>query len=39
MPSHELTREQLVELIGKMLVGGAKVSAEDIVRDYQVSQD
>ena len=39
MTSHELTREQLIEIIGKRLAGGGKISAADIVRDYQVSQD
>lgn len=38
MTTHELSRDQLIEIIGKML-GGGKISAEDIARDYQVSQD
>jgi len=39
MTSHELTRDQLIEIIGKYMAGGAKVSPEQIARDYQVSQD
>jgi hypothetical protein len=38
MSSHEMTREQLVEIVGKLLSGG-KISAEHIAKDYQVSKD
>jgi hypothetical protein len=39
MTAHELTRDQLIKIIGKMLAAGGKISDEQIAQDYQVSQD
>jgi hypothetical protein len=39
MAKNELTMDKLVDIIGKRLSGGAPISPEEIVRDYQVSKD